>query len=281
MEKADSSSSALIAARPSLKSARKGYLRLRDIPPALLYELNQGKVETSTLTEQAAMDFAMLLQSLGDWAGNFQALVRGIPDLRLNDLGVVARMRAAGLALGEHGGFSSCHALGQLMAHPSDTVRGFSCFIVAAHSRWTMEEKFQRIRILAADSHFGVREWAWLAMRPLVAESPLAAVGLLRSWVSEPDANLRRFAVEVTRPRGVWARHIPLFVKEPERGLTLLEPCRCDPGRYVQDSVANWLNDSAKSRPDWVKEICAWWEMECPEDKACRYIVRRALRSIR
>lgn len=43
---------------------RKGYVRLRDIPPDLTALLNHGEMETATLTEQTAMDFAVLLDSV-------------------------------------------------------------------------------------------------------------------------------------------------------------------------------------------------------------------------
>lgn len=256
---------------------RKGYIRFRDIPPELIALLNRGKIETATLTEQAAMDFATVLrESLRDWSGDVAALER----MDFAKHGLVKRMELAGRALGESGAFGSEPALQQLTVHPVDTVRGFACFVIALHPGLGFAEKFTAIRPLAADRHFGVREWAWLALRPLVASAPLDAIALLNGWTTEADANLRRFAVEITRPRGVWAKHIPLLQAEPWRGLPLLEPCRRDEARYVQDSVANWLNDAARSQPEWVQALCREWLMNHADDNACRYISRRAQRNL-
>ncbi|MHB0984342.1 MAG: hypothetical protein ACYC05_01940 [Sulfuricella sp.] len=103
---------------------------------------------------------------------------------------------------------------------------------------------------------------------------------MLRERVSEPDANLRRFAIGITRPRGVWAKRIAQLLAEPWHGLPLLEACRRDESRYVQDSVANWLNDVAKSEPEGVAVVCMRWLRHYPDDKACYYITRRAQRNL-
>ena len=106
-----------------------------------------------------------------------------------------------------------------------------------------------------------------------------AAVRLLQPWAAHPDPNIRRFASEATRPRGVCCAQIDTLKKEPWRGLPLLEPLRADDSRYVQNSVANWLNDAAKTQPAWVQEVCARWSRgRAPA--ATQYIVRRAQRSI-
>jgi 3-methyladenine DNA glycosylase AlkC len=139
--------------------------------------------------------------------------------------------------------------------------------------------KLDALRRFAADPHFGVREIAWTAMRDEVAGAVDEAVALLRPWVLDPNENIRRFASELTRPRGVWCAHIEPLKAEPWRGLPLLEPLKADPSRYVQKSVANWLNDAAKTQPQWVDEVCDRWSRES-KAASTQYIARRARRSI-
>ena len=132
--------------------------------------------------------------------------------------------------------------------------------------------------------------------RPVAAEAQLRAVKLARAekrtdfpideaiarlvpWTADADENIRRFATELTRPRGVWCAPIPALQREPWRALPLLEPLRADASRYVQNSVANWLNDAGKSQGAWVRELGARWLRES-DTAATRYVVRRALRSL-
>jgi 3-methyladenine DNA glycosylase AlkC len=259
---------------------RKGHVRLKDIPPELIARLNRGELETATLSEQCALDIAELIESLEGWAGDHAGLLRSVQQIRSQQHGIVARMRLTGEAAERHGAFDDHLALRQLMTHRSDTLRALAGYAIAAHPKLDLAEKLAAIRPLAADAHFGVREWAWLALRPSVAAALESALDLLRTWVTDGNPNLRRFAVEITRPRGVWTKHIPRLLETPHLGLPLLEPCNRDPSRYVQDSVANWLNDAAKSQPQWVRRVCADWLERQPDSPYCRYIVRRAQRSI-
>lgn len=243
------------------------------MPPAVRRELNAGTREARTLAEGLAVDFAALLRAV---APGLPAAAHG----RMRDAageGVTRRCALAGellLAGFGPGGY------GRFRAHVSDTVRGWAAYLLATTPGLTLAARLKEIRPLADDPHFGVREWAWLALRPHIAAEPEAAIRLLTPWTAAAAANLRRFASEATRPRGVWCTHITVLKERPELGLPLLEPLRADPEKYVQNSVANWLNDAAKSRPDFVQTLCARWRRESP-GPATDYICRRALRNVR
>ena len=166
-----------------------------------------------------------------------------------------------------------------LREHASDSVRGWCAYAVAAVPGIALAERLARVRPFAADAHFGVRELAWLAVRPAIAAEIEAAIALLAKWSEAPDANVRRFASESTRPRGVWCAHIARLKAEPAVGLPVLEPLRADPEKYVRDSVGNWLNDAAKDQPSWVRATCARWTQESRGAETA-YIAKRALRSV-
>jgi 3-methyladenine DNA glycosylase AlkC len=143
-----------------------------------------------------------------------------------------------------------------------------------------LPQQLESVRRYAADTHFGVREIAWMAVRDAVIDSLDESIELLTPWVYDVDPNVRRFASELTRPRGVWCAQIEVLKAEPWRALPLLEPLRADTHRYVQNSVANWLNDASKTQGPWVDALCERWLRESPGE-ATRYIVKRASRTLR
>jgi 3-methyladenine DNA glycosylase AlkC len=241
-----------------------------DIAPARLALLNGGSVASATLTEGLAIDFAQLLAA-------------AVPDLGAARLERMRAQAAAGITrrmvLAAQLLLEANVDLAVLQAHPADTVRGWVCFAIAAQADSTLPQQLVAIRPLADDGHFGVREWAWLALRPRLAEHLSDAIALLAPWTADPSERVRRFASEALRPRGVWCAHIARLKEQPQLALPLLQPLRADPAVYVQDSVANWLNDAAKSQPDWVRSLCAQWLLESP-NAATQRICKRAQRSI-
>ena len=252
-----------------MSSPRKGARSRDTIPADVLAQLNAGTLATVNLVEGLAIDFAHLLRAVEPTLEPLAATID-------RTQGITTRMRQVGEGLLAHGGLA---LLERLASHPADTVRGWVAYGLAALPEQTLAQRLQRFRPLADDPHFGVREWAWLALRPVLAREARAAISLLAPWTAETSANLRRFASEITRPRGVWCAHLPELRASPLLGLPILEPLRNDPSRYVQDSVANWLNDAAKDHPTWVREITGRWGRES-DTPMTQYIVRRAMRSL-
>ena len=247
------------------------------VSSARLLLLNSGQEASNNLAEGLAVDFAVLMA-----AALPQAHAAALEKMRqAASLGISKRMVLAGEivldAVGRQG-------LTALAGHRSDTVRGWVCYALAHQfaleiPAQPLENLLEAVRPLADDVHFGVREWAWLAVRPHIAAQSQQAINYLAGWALAPSERVRRFASESTRPRGVWCAHMNLLKEHPALGLPVLEPLKDDPSRYVQDSVGNWLNDAAKSQPHWVRALCEQWLAQS-QGKATGYICKRALRSL-
>jgi 3-methyladenine DNA glycosylase AlkC len=251
---------------------RKGAVRRADVPPDILKKLNRGEIEALTLAEVLSVDFAQLLK-------------HGLPNLNPASVaamkaeaetGWVGRTKRAGQIILDDLGLD---ALPHMLAHVSDQVRGWGASLVAAAPKLTLKKRLTLIKPLADDPNAGVREVAWIMLRPHVAEDIEHSIDILLPWTKSDSANIRRYASEITRPRGVWCAYLPALQKKPEMALDILEPLKSDPSRYVQNSVANWLNDASKGRADFVMKVTKRWEKES-RSKETAYIVKRARRTL-
>ncbi|MEM8875564.1 MAG: DNA alkylation repair protein [Planctomycetota bacterium] len=239
-----------------------------DVSPDRLAELHAG-APTRELVEQLAMDEAELARQV---MGNVPRLAEA---LDADDSGTVDRIRlAADVLIAELG---ATEARKQCASSSSDVMRGWGAFVVGRQPTGGFATRLRQMAKFADDPHFGVREFAWLALRPHIAEDVGRAIQAFIPWTRHRSANRRRFAVEATRPRGVWCKHLAPLRTDPTPGLPLLQPLHDDPSKYVRDSVANWLNDAAKDHPQWVREVVADWG----QTDASAYTVRRALRTIK
>lgn len=240
---------------------------------SVLQQLNEGTLQTETLSECLSVDFAALMGNVLPEMGQ-----EAIDRMRESEaLGITKRMALAATMLSENLETQMLHSLSR---HPSDTVRGWAAYGVAMDSSASLETQLDRMRPFADDDHFGVREWAWLALRPTIAKDIRLSLNLLLSWAIDNSANIRRFSIEITRPRGVWSKHISELKAAPDLGEELLDRVMEDSSRYVQDSAANWLNDAAKSNSDWVIHYCDKWQKKS-KSPAVSYITRRALRNVK
>lgn len=262
---------------------RKGFVRRADIPAELLEDLNHGRAETLTLAEWLAIDMSTLLASALPGIGWLEGLAEVAPVAsQLAHEDVTRRMKGLGAALlralRPHPRRDQLFE--RLASHPSDMVRGWAAYALRADRSPSFPDRLAALRRFAADPSMAVRECAWDALRPHVAADLEGSLPRLVAWAEDGDENVRRCAVEATRPLGVGCSPIKPLKADPEPGLQLLEPVRSDPSRYVQRSVANWLDDASKSRPDWVAAVCERWRQESPTAETVR-IVNQALRSVR
>ncbi len=262
---------------------RKGSSTTSGVPKEVRNLLDLGLIETVNLAEWLVVDQESLARNVfqkENWGFLLQPLEEAFGLLKIKT--APKKIEVLGMVLAQ--GFSAKapfeNALRRLKEHRSDVVRSWACFMIGKRSELSLQESLKRIQPLAADGNMSVREAAWLAIRPKIMTQLGEALRLLMKFSLHKDANIRRFASEITRPRGVWCNHIPALKDNPELGLPLLEPLRCDDSIYVRNSVGNWLNDASKTKPGWVQDVCKRWEKESPS-KETAYIIRRGLRTLR
>ncbi len=261
---------------------RKGARRISEVPSKVLGILNAGETETVNLVEWLAVDQRLLVQNVLPKIGLrdvVKPILEEIEKIKRPTQNKIIPVVSAAL-LGRLREKSNRDQLFErLCVHQSDMVRSWAAFVIGLDEELKFEGKLAEVRRFAVDSHFGVREIAWFALRPDIEGELTKAIRLLSRWSKEDDENIRRFASESTRPRGVWCKHIEALKQDPELGLPIIEPLSSDPSKYVRDSVANWLNDAGKSQPQWVSKLCHRW-LKASKTEETAYIVKRALRTI-
>jgi hypothetical protein len=261
-------------------TVRKGARTISQIPPEIREQLNNGSIESANLNEWLAINHKQLLEAvLTHWNRKdyLNDILTDIANLKKQTVTVVNETIGVRL-LTQSYLYNDTTLFEKLATHPSDTVRCWATYFIGK-SDHSLEEKLERMRPFAADTHFGVREISWIALRADITENLEQAIRLLTPWTVSENEYIRRFACESIRPRGVWCKHIETLKETPEPALVILEPLKSDNSKYVRDSVANWLNDASKTRPDFVVNLCKNWEKES-QSKETIYIIKRALRSI-
>jgi len=264
--------------------ARKGAVRRSEIPRGVLASLNRGEIETVNLVEFLAIDHAKLFRNTRSQLSldNESAKQIGSAIKKLSGEGIMQRLADTGRVFHEtlKDTDQREEVYQQLADHPSDVLRNWAAYIDAADEKLTFARRLKRARAFAVDPNMGVREIAWMCVRLPASGEIVLQIERLHPFARHKNHLLRRFAIELSRPCGVWTRHITELKQQPEIAEPLLTQCREDETKYVQDSVANWLNDASKTRPDFVEDLCDRWLSET-NSKHTQRIAHRALRTLR
>lgn len=260
---------------------RKGSRSTKDIPKEILEQLNSGQIETANLVEWLAVDQKLLLENLlkqTDRKKYLSPILADIESLKKQTVNTINEAIGAGVFT-QATKYNDTEILAIISTHKSDLIRCWATYTIGKNPKLNVKQMLHQIQPFSADKHFGVREICWLAVRQTISKNLTESFEILSKWTTNEDENIRRFASEATRPRGVWCEHIEELKQKPELGLTILEPLKSDKSKYVQDSVGNWLNDASKTKPNFVIDICKKWEKES-QTKETAYIIKKALRTI-
>jgi len=236
-------------------------------------ELEGGEAESANPQEWLAMDMTVLFVQVLREAdrrppeASWLDMVRAMP--------VTRRLETLAMhLLDRHADLQEA-----LAEHPSDTVRIWAALMVGLGPKRSLGRRLEDLRPFAADGHSGVRDAACVAFRPHLAAQLPEGLGLLLGEAGHVDERVRRFAAEVSRPRGAGGPPIQALRQDPEQARALLERLKADPSRYVQTSVASWLQEAARDRPAWAKALAAAWAAE--PHPATQWILAHGLRTLR
>ena len=262
---------------------RKGARKAQDIPKKVLELLNDGKIESVNLTEWLAIDHLKLVNASFSKIGISEEKMRLISESIKSQKkpSTMNTTKLVGATLYEL--YATSKELNSifdnLSSHLSDSIRCYAPYLKSLDKKLSIHEKLNQSEKLIADTHFGVREVVWIALRPEINDHLEQSIAILSGWTKHEDENIRRFTTESTRPRGVWCKHIEQLKENPEIALPILENLKSDTSNYVQNSVGNWLNDASKNKPDFVVELCKKWRKDSPT-KETEKIIKRARRTI-
>jgi 3-methyladenine DNA glycosylase AlkC len=116
------------------------------------------------------------------------------------------------------------------------------------------------------------------AIRHFIRADPDQTLAELGKWATDKNYHVRRLVSEGTRPLLPWSGRLALPVERP---LEFLDILHADNTRYVTRSVANHLNDIAKTEPELVLATLRRWQtLSQQSESELQWITRHALRTL-
>lgn len=116
------------------------------------------------------------------------------------------------------------------------------------------------------------------AIRYFLNDFPQETLTELNKWSKDSNYHVRRLCSEGTRPKLPWSQKINIAIED---ALPLLHNLYADKTRYVTRSVANHLNDIAKTQPDLVLQtLKSWKESQLQSPSEMNFILKHSLRTL-
>ncbi|HVS32014.1 MAG TPA: DNA alkylation repair protein [Thermoanaerobaculia bacterium] len=164
--------------------------------------------------------------------------------------------------------------------HESDELLGVGMapFYYMPHVLFVAERGLDHFDLsMRAQYELTKRFSAESSIRFYIDQHPERTFAILRRWIGDENAHVRRLVSEGTRLRLPWAPRVRWLDEHPERVLELLELLKDDPSTMVRRSVANNLNDLGKVHPELLARTCASWRADTTAER--RALIEHALRS--
>lgn len=117
------------------------------------------------------------------------------------------------------------------------------------------------------------------AIRCFLKDYPNQTLKYIKKWSKDSNYHVRRLTSEGTRPSLPWSPKVHLDKEEIIDDV--LSNLYHDNTRYVVRSVANHLNDIAKTNPDLVIQTLKQWKQEGKQkEKELTFLIRHSLRTL-
>jgi 3-methyladenine DNA glycosylase AlkC len=101
-----------------------------------------------------------------------------------------------------------------------------------------------------------------------------AALPVIRAWLADPSAKVRRAVTEGLR---IWTGR-PYFRDHPEVAVALLSQFRNDDSEYLRKSAGNALRDISKRHPELVMRAVEGWNLDERGTRQTHKLATRLLR---
>ncbi len=165
--------------------------------------------------------------------------------------------------------------------NPNLSDNDFGDFIYASYGEFVAKFGISRTQLdlsLNALEQFTTRFSMEYAIRPFFVAFPHETKAKMLEWTSHPHYHVRRLASEGSRPKLPWGKKIHLSTQDT---LPVLEALYADETRFVARSVANHLNDIAKTDANLCIEMLQkWHQNSSKEAKHLPFITKHALRNL-